>query len=412
MAPSARNAAARTPGAGSVRKSSSELPVVARSDASERRDHLGPECGIEAGPLQHADEHRGGGARLERRERPHRLERHERLARDIFGERQQHGHRRRCLCMAEPPRGKRAGVDAAAPRQGGERRRGARILRRGRARRRRGHHSDTGCPSGVEHDRGKRLVRLQARERVQRRDAPLRPRGAMRVGQIVGRDRAQHARVDVRPHHRRDVGRMRLSRPMAPSASAARPCTSGDASFNAGHRASVAALLADQPERERRHLPHFRIRVGRQHARERDDAVDQADPARPPAPRAGARADRRRSAPRAGRAPAAPRVPLRAARRLRAASAAVGRRGGASPRRMRWSSSRMIQASDWSNVGAGGRSRHGRRGRTPVREQAGRKNGRARSCVSRLCQCLHAQGGALHEPSRNAVPSNWRGTCR
>ena len=60
---------------------------------TERRNHLDLERGIEAGPLQHADEHRRRCAGLQRAERPHRLDCHERLARDILGERGQHGNR-------------------------------------------------------------------------------------------------------------------------------------------------------------------------------------------------------------------------------------------------------------------------------------------------------------------------------
>ena len=183
--------------------------------------------------------------------------------------------------------------------------------------------------------------------------------------------------------------------PIAPRASAARPCTSGDGSFNAATRAAVPRLLTDEAERERRHLPHFGIRVGRHHARERNDALHEPDPP-----------DRQRRAPAHGGIALRERgEEVRHRRRDgcgggRAAAARVGgclgrcgrgrRRGACADLRAARSRRAIARTSEAEVRPVDAAPTHTRTRGGPSQEW------RARSCVSRLCQCLHGEGGGQH----------------
>jgi hypothetical protein len=131
-------------------------------------------------------------------------------------------------------------------------------------------------PVRREHDRSKRVVRFQACERIQPETNRL-DLGSERKGQIVGRDRAQYARIDVRPHHGRDVRRMRLGPDSAEGLSRT-TLHERRRVLQRRHEGRGSSLLTDEAERERRHLPHFGVRVGRHDARERNDALREPDP--------------------------------------------------------------------------------------------------------------------------------------
>ena len=106
------------------------------------------------------------------------------------------------------------------------------------------------------------------------------------------------ARRGVRRHHLSDRGRRCRVDRASPSASAARPATSGTGSASAARSGSTADCVADQSERERRHLPHFGIGVRLQHgarAARRPQAVPRG---RPRSPLDGGRVPRCRSSSR------------------------------------------------------------------------------------------------------------------
>ena len=125
-----------------------------------------------------------------------------------------------------------------------------------------GHQFDTGRPL-VDDGGGERLVGAEPHQREQRQLERLRLR-RRRPRLIVGR-------------HRGDGGMPRVARaasvpmaaaasfaPICPSASAARPRTSGAASVSAWVSAAAAAASPIRPERERRHLPDVGVGVGEQ----------------------------------------------------------------------------------------------------------------------------------------------------
>ena len=75
---------------------------------------------------------------------------------------------------------------------------------------------------------------------------------------------------------RADRRRAAAGSPISPSASAALACTSGDGSVERRDERIARAPVADQSQRERGHLPHFRIAVAQQR-QQRLDAFGQPD---------------------------------------------------------------------------------------------------------------------------------------
>ena len=214
-----------------------------------------------------------------------------------------------------------------------------------------GHHSDTGRPSGVS------TIEASASYAFRRANAysPRRTASASGASGYVS-----SSGVIARSTPASTCGRIIAAMsaacafaPIAPSASAARPCTSGDASFNAATRAAVAA--------SRPISPRANAAICRTSGSASVDSTrvsGRMPSTNPTRPTANAARRRTRGSPcvsaatRSGTGGAA--GPAAGPRRLRGALAASGGEAGASSRRMRWSSSRMIQASDCSNVVDGG----------------------------------------------------------
>ena len=132
---------------------------------------------------------------------------------------------------------------------------------------------------GVEHRGGQRVVRLEPHERVEPEARRPRPR-AQRVAALVGRASAP---IAPRLHVRRTIWPIAAAlavSPMRPSASAARPRTSGDGSCK--RRASAAVRRVRRPMRPRREGGHLRARRDRASASSADSGpTPSASPTRP-----------------------------------------------------------------------------------------------------------------------------------
>ena len=157
--------------------------------------------------------------------------------------------------------------------------------------------------------------------------------------------------------------------PMRPSASAALPCTSGDGSASAAVERLARAGVADEAERERRHLPDLGLRIAEQ-ADERIDAFGEADAA-----------DRER------RAPAHARFLVRQQAQRSAVSGGGGggrcrpfatRRGRRDGRRGIAQHALVLQPEDPRHLLFEGRARGGGRGRRGRRAGAGGRGERQR----------------------------------
>ena len=158
-----------------------------------------------------------------------------------------------------------------------------------------GHHCTRGWPSGAEHCRRERLVRFQARQRV---DAEP---------ECVGRRRRPRRGSHPAPCAAAAPTWAATSLPIAGADAASSDQAerfgraAGDERRRIGHGGAQrldGRWIADQAERERRHLPHFGIRVGLQQPDERRHAFGQARRGRPRSPRGGECAPRRRSSSR------------------------------------------------------------------------------------------------------------------
>ena len=178
-----------------------------------------------------------------------------------------------------------------------------------------GHHVVTGRPPGVEHGGGQRLVRAQPHER----ENPQPERLGLRSGRprlVVGLHRRHRGGARVAPP---PCGRSALARlPSRRSGRAPRRRGRGraaTASASAAMSAGAADGVADEPQRERRHLAHLGIGV-RERRGQRLDPVGQSHAA-----------DRHRGAPAHARLRVGRRAPSgRASRRAAAAGAGRARR--------------------------------------------------------------------------------------
>ena len=146
--------------------------------------------------------------------------------------------------------------------------------------------------------------------------------------------------------------------PMRPSASAARPCTSGDGSCSAARRGSTADAVADEAQREGRHLPHFGVAVAGQHRGQRRHAVGQPHAAD------GQRRAAAHAALRVLQQPDEVRRRRRRGRRLPAAAALRGRcrgRGDGGRRRGRAEDALVLELKDPRHLLLEGQRRRRRR---------------------------------------------------
>ena len=310
---------------------------------------------------------------------------------------------------AEPLRGERARVQVARPPRKRQQRGQRALVLEPLQRVRHGPPAHRRLAGRVEHGGRERRVRLQPHERVERRGGTARRRAARAYVDVVRvqmRERARpHAR---RPPSRRSPAPRRVA-DAAPSASAARPCTSGDGSAerarqrvaraarrragrartppSAAPRARRPASSADErrhavaqadaPDRQRRAAPDARLVVREQARRGRSGGSGAIDRLRPaPAAGGGRRYRGARAGPRAaGSAPSSARrstARWRSARRPRAGGDAARRR-----RQPRWraaiggagaSGSRRAPAtSHAASVARSTRSSHDRRRRCRAR---------------------------------------------